>query len=422
MLDLMRAASDVARRLQNAGHEAFLAGGCVRDHILGRPPMDVDIATSARPEQVQAMFHRTVGVGRQFGVILVLAGEFQFDVATFRSDGAYGDGRRPDEVSFTTAEEDVKRRDFTINGLLMEPESREIIDFVGGRDDLDRGLIRTIGDAEERFAEDHLRLLRAVRFAARLDFEIESNTAAAIVGLADRVATPSAERISSELQKMLTENDGARALRLLDELQLLPVLLPSVSDKRELKLDDRLTPVDSVYDNALDRTVVMLSEQGARSDDPALAWALLLEDLRDEPPRRAADRACAVMRELRASNEIMEKVRTLVSSRDRLLFASRVSQARLALVAAHPLCDLLHRYHAIESHGARDTMARPAALPAGALPKPLLSGHDLMQLGVPRGRALGRFMKRLRFLQLNGTIANEDEARRYVEDRVAFRN
>src|SRR6478752_3495343 len=210
MSAMEQTARDLVRKLRAAGHVAYYAGGCVRDLLSGTPPKDVDIATDARPEVVQKLFPRTYAVGAHFGVIVVLENGFQFEVATFRSDGAYLDGRRPVEVHFASAEEDAARRDFTINGMFFDPEKNEVIDFVGGRADLERKLIRAIGDPAQRFAEDRLRMLRAIRFATALGFEIDPATWDAIVENADAITQISAERIREELVKIFLSPNRAR--------------------------------------------------------------------------------------------------------------------------------------------------------------------------------------------------------------------
>src|SRR6185369_12905521 len=222
-------AADVVRRLRAAGFETYLAGGCVRDRLLGRTPADYDVATAAPPEAVRKLFRRTVGVGAAFGVILVMEGDFQFEVATFRSDDAYIDGRHPTAVHFASAERDAQRRDFTVNALFQDPATGAVIDFVGGQADLRAGVIRAIGDAHARIKEDRLRMLRAVRFAARFGWEIEPGTRAAIRAAAASVTDMAAERIGDEIVKMLTEGSAKRSFVLLDETGLLPVVLPEIA-------------------------------------------------------------------------------------------------------------------------------------------------------------------------------------------------
>lgn len=394
-LDIAR---DIARTLIDAGHETYFAGGCVRDRLLGKPPVDVDIATAAHPEQVESLFKRTLAVGKQFGVIVVIRKRMNFEVATFRSDGAYVDGRRPETVTFTTAKEDVLRRDFTINGLLWHPVTDEIIDHVGGRTDLEGGVIRTIGDPVERFTEDRLRILRAVRFATRLDFAIEERTFAAIRSMAAAAERPSAERIFGELDRMLTERDPARAVELMDELGLLEVILPELQGLE-----------------GLEHRVGALESLG--SGHRAAAFAILLDDLSEALPVARARAAVDVLKRLRASNALVDAVRSLVLCRDRTLHGIRISAARRAIVAADPFLEV-RRVHADAWASVTPRSIRKGAdLPgSAALPPPLLDGRELMALGVPKGRGLGRMMRLLRHRQLDGALVDAEAARTFVKD------
>ncbi len=411
MSDIFTPAKDIVLRLKKAGFEAFFAGGCVRDRLLGLPPKDIDIATSARPDQVERLFSNTIGVGKQFGVIIVSLSGQNFDVATFRADGNYGDGRHPDEISFSSAKEDVLRRDFTINGLLMDPENDEIIDYVGGRADLAAGVIRTIGDAAARFSEDHLRILRAIRFACRFGFKIEAKTEASIKHLADYASGPSAERIFGELNRMLTEGSPRRALRLLDELGLMQVVLPEVSRTLDWDLPERLAWQQTGTATQRERLALMLSRLSGPVN-PELAWAILLADLSFELPMNRSAQAVHVLKRLRASNSLIKRVSFLVTQRDRLLFACRVSQARLKLVAACDDFDLLQAFHGVEAGAANSEFCplRSQDIHARALPKPLLDGKELMTLGVPKGPGMGRILKRLRFMQLECKISDQAAA------------
>src|SRR5690606_34637150 len=228
-------ATDVVRQLTDAGYVALWAGGCVRDLMLGRAPQDYDVATNARPEQVREVFgrRRTHAVGESFGVILVLESGRkgrQVEVATFRTEGVYSDGRRPDSVEFCTPEEDARRRDFTINGMFFDPLHERVLDYVGGEADLGQGIVRAIGDAHDRMSEDKLRMLRAVRFTATFDFHLDETTAAAIRSMAGEIRVVSWERITQELQKMLVDQHRERAIRLCHDLGLLGIILPELRD------------------------------------------------------------------------------------------------------------------------------------------------------------------------------------------------
>lgn len=413
-------AKSIVKRLTDSGFEAYFAGGCVRDRLLGRRPADYDIATSATPDEVQRLFRRTIAVGKHFGVIIVLVGESQFDVATFRSDGAYSDGRRPDSVVFSSAIEDVRRRDFTINGLLYDPLRDKVIDHVGGTADLERGIVRTIGDPAERFAEDNLRLLRAIRFAARFGFALAPETSAAVRTLAAGAKKPSPERTLDELEKMFTGPDPARAFELLDAHGLLEVVLPECSGKLHVTLPDRLADPERGVFTAFERMKTLLSILPAGHRASASIWAVLLEDqVAGATAGVAADLAERALRRLRASNDLLRDVACLVRSRDRRLFAPRLSAARRAIFAS-PVGRAV-----FDRHTEWTAAATPRAIPRGTppadpqpLPSPILGGHRLMELGVPKGPELGRIMRRLRFLQLDGRLGDPSAAEALVRDRV----
>jgi tRNA nucleotidyltransferase/poly(A) polymerase len=417
MSEVFERARLVASRLRDAGHEVYFAGGCVRDQLLGREPADVDIATSATPDEVQKIFRRTIAVGKQFGVIIVQDGELQFDVATFRRDGAYGDGRRPDAIEFSSAEEDVARRDFSINGLLMEPDSGEVVDFVGGLADLRAGIIRTIGNPRDRFGEDRLRILRAIRFATRLGFEIEGETAEAMRALAPHAADPSAERIFSELSKMWTERAPALGLRLLIEHELLPHVLPAVAAKKDLQVAARLSLRGQDADG-LSRSLRLLDRLEEGPQDPALVWAILLEDLPDGRggcswPQAAAAEASEILQALRASRELTRQVTALVAIRDRLLFCDEPSATRRALFSARDDLERLQAYRELALPDCPRPGRGAEAISARELPAPLLRGDALARRGL-RGKAIGRMMRRLRVLQLNGALNTAAEAERWL--------
>ena len=315
------AATQIVKTLRDAGFQAYLAGGCVRDQLLGRTAADYDVATSARPDAVLAMFPKTFAVGAHFGVVLVVSdsdgGEVMTEIATFRNDGAYSDGRHPDAVRFSeSAEEDVQRRDFTINGMLLDPLSDGVLDFVGGRADLDAKLVRAIGDPLRRFEEDKLRMLRAVRFAARFGFAIEPATMAAIRKLAPKIDQVSRERIREELTKMLTEGKAAHAFRLLDASGLLVQVLPEISKMKGVAQPPEFHPEGDVLVHTL-----LLLEKLEAGCSPTLSWGTLLHDV-GKPPTytEGPDRirfnghaevgtrmAEAILKRLRFSNEECEQ-------------------------------------------------------------------------------------------------------------------
>jgi tRNA nucleotidyltransferase/poly(A) polymerase len=286
-------AAAVVRRLRAAGHEAFLVGGCVRDIIRGVTPQDFDIVTAARPEQVQTLFVRTVPVGARFGVILVIEGGHPYEVATFRSETGYHDGRRPSHVAFVTAEEDVRRRDFTVNGLLMDPETGRIIDYVDGRRDIDQRLVRTIGDPMERFAEDHLRMLRAVRFTAVLGFTIDPETLAAIRRQAPAVRRISAERIREELNRIFTSGGAREGMELLAESGLLQEILPEVLALKGVDQPPAFHPEGDVWEHTL-RMLALLSGEDGGADRRLKTFENRIPEARigdfSGPPAPAAQR------------------------------------------------------------------------------------------------------------------------------------
>ena len=283
----------VLNRLKSAGHEAYLVGGCVRDLIRGVLPEDYDIATSAAPEAVRALFPHTVPVGMSFGVVLVIEGGRKYEVATFRRDEGYVDGRRPTSVSPAKAEEDVLRRDFTINGLLLDHETGQLLDYVGGRADIARGLVRTIGDPEQRFAEDHLRMLRALRFAAYLGYQIDPATLAAIKLRAVAIRRISAERIREELTKMITRSGARRGLELLAATGLLGEILPEVERLAGVQQPALFHPEGDVWEH----TLVMLNLLTATATaDPSLAWGVLFHDLGKAVTRTVDERGSAFLR------------------------------------------------------------------------------------------------------------------------------
>src|SRR3954462_355260 len=267
-------ARGIVRKLRAAGRVAYYAGGSVRDLVRGQPPKDIDIATDARPEAVKKLFPRTYAVGAHFGVIVVLEKEFQFEVATFRSDGAYIDGRHPVEVHFATAEEDAARRDFTINGMFFDPEKDEVLDFVGGRADLKRRLIRAIGDPAQRFAEDRLRMLRAVRFVTVLGFEIDEKTWKAVVASASSITQISAERIREELVKIFLSPNRARGWDLLDASGLMRAILPEMEAMKGCEQPPQFHPEGDVFKH----TRIMLEMLPAETSLP-LVFSVLFHDV-----------------------------------------------------------------------------------------------------------------------------------------------
>ena len=402
-------AADVVARLRAGGFVAMWAGGCVRDELLGLTPADYDVATDARPEQVQALFRRCLLVGASFGVVEVLGprgpdGEWlKVQVATFRSDGTYTDGRRPDAVTFSSPEEDARRRDFTINGMFFDPRTGEVIDHVGGRADLAAKVLRAIGDPAERFAEDKLRVLRAVRMAARFDLAVDPATMAAARAAAGGIRAVSPERVGDELRKLLTHPNRGRGLRLFREVGLVGPLLP------ELEPGNEPRPLGSdTADRVLDALTGPVSFP--------LAFAAVLHEL---GPKVVAD----IARRLRLSNAEADRLVWLVANRRLLCDAPAMRPSRLYPILVHPgIGDLLALHRAIDRADADHVWYCELVLretPAGVLnPPPLLTGDDLRAVGLTPGPAFKRLLDAVRAAQLDGEVRTRGEAEGLVHRLV----
>ena len=445
-------AISIARTLHDQGYQAYLVGGCVRDLLLGREPGDYDIATDATPEQVMRIFPQTYAVGAQFGVVLVPMAEDPsvtsvvdqadvnhgrhrgktVEVATFRSDIGYSDGRHPDQVRFSKdPRQDVQRRDFTINGLLLDPLKNEVLDFVGGRKDLDAGIIRAIGEPELRFAEDKLRMLRAVRFAARFGYSIEPQTSAAIQKLAPQIHQVSRERVRDELTKMLTEGQARRAFLLLDETGLLHELLPEIEAMKGIEQPPQFHPEGDVFVHTL-----LLLEKLRHSCPPTLAWGALLHDVGKPPTFRVApDRirfdghvdvgvkmAEEICRRFRFSNHDTDQILALVKNHMRFAHAMQMSEATFKKFVRMPRFEEhleLHRIDCESSHGDlttyRFTREKIASMPPEAVrPRPLVSGDDLIDAGYVPGPKFKEILGAVEDRQLEGMLHSGDEAMEFV--------
>ena len=446
MLSAKEKATDIVRTLRQKGRQAYLVGGCVRDLLLGREPADYDVATDATPDEVMHIFPRTWAVGAQFGVVLVPVEDAQqvlrsaqddsvsgvVEVATFRSDGLYTDGRHPDQVTYThDPREDVQRRDFTINGLLLDPLSNEVLDYVGGRADLSAGIIRTIGQAERRFAEDRLRMLRAVRFAARFGYEIEPATFEAIRNLRSQIHQVSRERVRDELVKMLTEGHARRAFELLDQTGLLKEILPEVDRMHGVAQPPQFHPEGDVWVHTL-----LLLEGLPEHASPTLAMGALLHDVGKPPTfRLAPDRirfdghvevgvkmAEEICHRLRFSNHDTEQIACLVANHMRFADVKEMKPATLKRFFRLPHFDEhleLHRLDCLASHRdltlynfAREQLAR---MPAEQIrPKPLLTGDDLIAMGYAPGPRFKQILAAVEDAQLEGRLQDTEEARKFV--------
>ncbi len=428
-------AGRICTKLREAGYQAYLVGGCVRDLLLEREPVDFDIATDARPERVQELFPESLAVGAQFGVIIVLDEGAQVEVATFRSDVGYSDGRHPDRVEFTqSAEEDVRRRDFTINALLLDLATGQVRDYVGGRSDLRAAVIRAIGNPESRFHEDKLRMIRAVRFAARFHYTIEPATFAAIKKLAAEISIVSAERIRDELTKILTEGAARRGFELLDETGLLPVILPEISRMKGVQQPPQFHPEGDVWIHTL-----LLLEKLPGGVSSTLAWGALLHDVGKpptfRPPNDDSDRirfdghvevgikmAEEIFRRLRFSNDETEQVVALIANHMRFkdvvqMKASTLKRfVRLNHFGEHLE---LHRLDCLSCHGMLenyDFVRRfiEQTPPEEVSPPKLLTGDDLIHLGFSPGPKFKEILQTVEDAQLEGRIRNHEEALAYV--------
>lgn len=389
-----QAALAVIHTLREHGHQALWAGGCVRDMLLGHPPHDIDIATDAPPPVIARLFRRTRQVGAQFGVVLVRQGPHWIETATFRTDLDYRDGRRPEQIVFTNAREDAQRRDFTINGLFYDPVDKQVIDYVDGRKDIEAGIVRAIGDPEARFAEDHLRMLRAVRFATRFGFSIDPLTADAIRRCAEKIGRISPERIREEMEKMLTRPSRGDAVRLMAQVGLLPHLWPDSIWPSD-RLDEAARTLDALPGNA----------------DFVLSLAAWIHD----HSRQQAEHAAQA---LRCSNDQTDDAAWLVANWPRLTDAETMELASLKKLAAHRRCtDLLTLHQAICAARNDPLTANVAARsrlkgipPDQIAPPPLVTGQDLIDLGLTPGPRFKTILDQLYDAQLNERIVTRQVA------------
>jgi poly(A) polymerase len=439
-------ATSIVQTLRQRGFEAYLVGGCVRDLLLGWEPKDYDVATSATPGQVMGIFPETYAVGAQFGVVLVpapaedvarnvsadaAAKTSTVEVATFRSDIGYSDGRHPDEVRFShDPREDVARRDFTINGMLLDPVSGEVLDFVGGRKDLEAGIIRAIGDPETRFAEDKLRMLRAVRFAARFEYTIEPATFAAIQRLAPQIQVVSHERVRDELTRMLTEGHARRAFLLLDESGLLKEVLPEISAMKGVEQPPEFHPEGDVFVHTL-----LLLENLPQPCPLTLAWGALLHDVGKPPTFRVAERirfddhvnvgvkmAEEICRRLRFSSDDTDQILALVDNHMRFGHATRMSASTLKKFLRMPAFDkhlALHRADCLASHRNLATYEfirqKQREIPPEVMrPAPLVTGDDLIAAGHLPGPRFREILNAVEDAQLEGRLPSRESALDFV--------
>lgn len=431
-------AIEVVSRLSSQGFQALWAGGCVRDLLLGLEPSDYDVATDATPEQVMGMFRRTVPVGVSFGVVRVLGNEpaREVEVATFRSDGAYIDGRRPENVCFSDARTDAERRDFTINGMFLDPLNGEILDYVGGRVDLEAGVLRAIGDPRARFSEDKLRLLRAVRFASRFGMTIETKTAESLVAMADQVRVVSVERIAQELRRMLVHPTRSKAMDLAMNVGLIAAILPPLVSAKGLFQGKMVQPTGDLWDHLL----LVLDLLPAEPSFP-LAFAALLHDVgkpgtkvlrngrmtfhnHEQVGRAIADKLC---RDLKLANAERERVTWLVEYHQYLGEATRLREAKLKRILAEPGIEellALHRADALASTGDASHVDYCESYlreqPTGPInPPPLVNGHDLARHGLKAGPQTKRQLEIIREAQLDRLVQTKKEALEWLDGQLA---
>lgn len=423
-------ALQVVKRLRNKGHEAYFAGGCVRDKLLGRKPQDYDVATSALPNEVEKLFRNTYAVGKAFGVILVRLKGYEIEVATFRAEGPYLDGRRPASVRFVTPSEDAQRRDFTVNGLFYDPLEHKIIDFVGGQFDLKKRLLRAIGDPEKRFQEDRLRLLRCVRFAAQLDFKIETQTWRAIKKLAPRIRSVSAERIRDELTKLLIAPHSKKGLRLLSRSGLMHWLLPEIERMHGVAQPRRFHPEGDVFVHTL-QVVANLHQP-----DKRLAWAALLHDVGKpstfekssvkgrfrirfpEHARVGAQMANKILTRLRFSTADREAITAMVDNHMTFKDVKQMRLSTLKRFLARFTFDEELKLHRADCLGCHGNLANVRFLTQKRLefshqqirPPRLVNGHDLIALGLKPGPGFGQILAAIEEAQLEGQIKTRNEA------------
>ena len=411
--------------LRERGHVALLAGGCVRDLVMRVPPRDWDIATDADPQAVMRYFPRTAPVGVKFGIVLVLLEQGRYEVARFRRDGPYTDGRHPSQVAWVEAEEDARRRDFTVNGMFYDPAEGRVIDHVGGIADVERGLVRAIGDPHQRLEEDHLRMVRAARFAARLGFELDAATRQAIVDVAPEIRSTSGERIRDELTAILTHTSASRGVQLLLDLGLMVQILPEVAAMDGVPQSPEHHPEGDVW------THVKLMLDRLTDPTPTLAWGILLHDVGKpvtrtisdrirfhDHDRRGAEMVDAIAQRLRFSREETERIRDLTAHHMRLRHVREMRPSKLKRFLREPyFAELLelHRVDCLASHGKLDLyefcqQQLAQSGPTELRPLRLITGDDLIALGFAPGPLFAEILSHLEDDQLEGRITTREEA------------
>lgn len=436
---VVSAAREVTEKLQQAGHEAYFVGGFVRDWLLGIEHYDVDVATSARPEQIEKLFGKTREVGARFGVVLVIIDHVPTEVATFRTDGVYSDFRRPDEITYGTLEDDAARRDFTVNAIYYDPVAKRLFDFHAGTLDLRRRVLRTVGPAIKRFGEDALRLMRAVRFATHYALEIEPRTLKAIIRKAPLLAEISKERVGEELIRILTGPHPGRAFKLMSELCLWPHIAPEIEALKGAQQGKIAHPEGDVFDHT-----ALVLDNLPENPPPALALAALLHDIakpqtleRDEEgsihfyghQKLGAEVAEQICRRLRLSNELIDQTAQLVENHMRFMHVREMKPSTLKRFVGRPDFQLhldLHRADSLGSHGDLDAYEycierrRELATEHGESmkPEPLARGGDLIAMGLTPGPAFSLLLDELHDEQLEGHVKDRTEALKFLKRRV----
>ena len=428
-------ASDILKQIRRAGFTAFFAGGSVRDRLLGRPAKDFDIATNARPEEIEALFPKTVAVGKAFGVIVVVQDGAETEVATFRTDGGYQDGRRPDSVEFCGAEEDAKRRDFTVNGMFYDPAEDRVIDYVGGKADLEKRMIRAIGDPDRRFAEDRLRMLRAVRFAHTLGFQIEPATRTAIRTHAPGLAKISAERIENEFSRILTESiRPGDALRELVDLNLMEHIIPEILPMIGQEQPPEFHPEGDVFVH----TCLMLNLM--ENPDRALAYTALLHDVGKPATafmgadrirfhgheRKSAEMAGEILRRLKLPAKEIRQIVTAIDGHMRFKDVQRMNKATLRKLMGADTFELELELHRLDCSGSHRLLDNYDFLLAKAeemknepvLPERWITGKELKELGVPSGPRMGELLQLAYDAQLDGRFPGRSALIDWLKNQI----
>ena len=441
--ELLDTAKEVVSELRNAGHKAYCVGGCARDTLLKIAPKEYDITTSATPEEVSRIFPHIVPIGVTFGVILVIIGQYKFEVATFRKDQSYSDGRHPDSVTYSTLEqEDVLRRDFTINGMLYDPIEEEVIDHVGGIDDLENKIIRTIGDPYERFNEDKLRMMRAVRFNSRYNFELDLNTFQAIEKLAPEITQVSSERIRDEIIKIITQKNPGHGLKMLSECGLLKYVLSDVEIMNGVEQPPQFHPEGDVFIHTclvLDK--LFQNEDGVVS--PELAMGALLHDVGKPPTFSVSDRirfnghdklgaemSKKICRDLKLSNKQIEIIYSLIKEHLKFKDVSKMKKSTLKRFIGMPHFEehmALHLADCQASHGLTDAydfiMEKFSEFEKEEIkPAPLLSGKELIEMGYKPGPLFSEILNFVEEAQLEGEIEDMEDARKIVSQEYPLSN